>query len=128
MTIRILAVSFGVFLLGTSALDIAGYMPHSDETPPLKSRVRSAIVPAAIGLILLLPQRYLHASPLRKPVLLLLLLPAVWSVWRCAESIVEYSRGLRSWQIVPTALGVAALFIANALVFVLAAPKERPGV
>lgn len=55
---RCIAILAGLFLVGSSIADVAGLLPHSDEMPPLVTRLRSIMFPVGIGLVLLAPQRW----------------------------------------------------------------------
>jgi hypothetical protein len=108
-TIRFVAVLAGLFLVLSSAMDVAGFIPHSNDIPPLRERVLSALAPSGFGLILLAPQR-LFLAPLRFKLLLAahLLLVGV-AAYRSLQTVSLAWQGELDSVAIPVALIAVAI-------------------
>ncbi|MDD5070226.1 MAG: hypothetical protein PHV17_05800 [Candidatus Omnitrophica bacterium] len=57
LTIRIIAIILGCFLLLTSVLDILGIIKYSEKTPSLSERFQDSLLPIVFGLLLIAPYK-----------------------------------------------------------------------
>ena len=56
--IRFVGICLGLFFITSSIADIAGLLPHSEETPPFIERLVSNLIPLFFGSVLLVPHRW----------------------------------------------------------------------
>ena len=122
--LRFPAIVLGVFLVFSSAADIAGLIPYSNETPPLAERVTHSLLPLIFGSCLVFPYRRIG----KKKLLFGLFLAgcSAFYAWIWIEGIFEYMKGTKHVAIVYTAVVMLAISVANLVVFCLTKKTTDP--
>jgi hypothetical protein len=123
--IRALAVTLGL-LIGIMALDdLFGFVPQSEEPPPLYWRIGHAAVLGVVASALIVPYRRLSSAPLRYAVAAVLVLCTAWMAFKTAVGVQDYSAGRISWHAIPISICVLGVLAANLYAFFALTPKSR---
>jgi hypothetical protein len=124
--IRVPAVFLGVFLLTSSLADMAGLIPHSMETPPLRERMLSSMPLLLASLAFVIPYRMVKSVAARRVVMGLLVVSLGWVLFVSFAALQGYVSGRMSWHVMLAASSLWCVFAANLGAFFLITSSESP--
>jgi uncharacterized membrane protein HdeD (DUF308 family) len=114
--VRAAAYALGALFVVSGILDILGFMPYSNETPPWRARLLSELPVLAGAAVLLVPMKsFTRGGPhtvLKIAYVLLILATAA----NLVDGVRGYVAGRMSWHVIPASLVLAAIVVANAIV------------
>jgi len=124
-TARAAGILLGCFLFISSALDLFGVLPHSNEMPPLAARLGRHIPILIFSLALVVPYRRLTSPVARWAVIGALTVIALWALYLTVSGWQDYAAGLKSWHVVPISIILCAIVAGNIYAFSSLAPRSR---
>jgi hypothetical protein len=124
-TARVAGILLGCLVFISSALDILGALPHSNETPPLTHRLKHQLSFLILSPALVVPYRRVTAPVVRWVVLGALTVIAVRAVYLTVTGWQDYVVGQKSWDVVPASIFLCAVVAGNIYAFSSLAPRTR---
>ena len=123
--IRALAVTLGMLVLIMALDDLFGFVPQSEDQPPLGWRLGHAAMLGVAGATLVVPYRRLTSPTLRLVVAGVLVLCVGWMTFKTAAGLRDYAGGHISWHAIPMSLCTLGVLAANLYAFFILAGKRR---
>jgi hypothetical protein len=122
---RVAGILLGCLIFVSSALDILGVLPHSNETPPLPYRLKHQLPFFLLSPALVVPYRRITAPVVRRIIIGALTVIAVRAVYLTVSGWQDYAAGVKSWEVVLVSIILCAIVAGNIYAFSSTASRSR---